>query len=38
MSTITKVTEWREIFAMRACMSAVVIDYALCGCRRSPKE
>jgi hypothetical protein len=24
-----------EIFAMRACMSAAVIEYALCGCRRA---
>ncbi len=23
----------REIFTMRACMSAAVIEYALCGCR-----
>jgi hypothetical protein len=22
----------REIFAMRTCMSAALIDYALCGC------
>jgi hypothetical protein len=28
----------REIFAMRACMSAAVIDYALCGCCRSTKH
>jgi hypothetical protein len=27
-----------EIDRMRACMSAAVIDYALCGCGRSPKN
>jgi len=28
----------REIFAMRACMSAPVIDYALCGCLPREKK
>jgi hypothetical protein len=27
-----------KIFAMRACMSAAVIDYALCGCGRTRKN